>query len=136
MKIFEDSFSNILTGMVYLALDYCGKSVDTIFIHCSNENNCISSNVFFKKGSKKIRRSQISEKTSDNQKELIQSINEKIKDLELLCISNNQAVPTEIRLVYEVSSKDLKSDFSYERLYSDFNSVVVQDVFDEWFESF
>ena len=135
MKTFEDSLSMILTDIVDLSLDYCHKSVDTIFIHCSNENNCISSNVFFKKDGKKIKRSQIPEITSDNQKELMHSINEKIKDFEILCANNNQHIPTEIKIIYEVFSKRLKTDFSYEKKYSESSELVVQDIFDEWFES-
>ena len=136
MKTFEDCFFGIFTEIIDLSLDYCNISVDTIFIHCSHENNCISSNVFFIKEGRKILRNQISSRTSADQKQLIHSINEKLKDFELLCINNKQPVPTEIKLIYEISSKNLKSDFSYEYKYSDSPDTVVQDVFDEWFKSF
>ena len=135
MKGFEDSISDILTDMVGYALDYCNKSVDDIYIHCSNENNCISSNVFFKKNGNKLKRNQIKNQEPSQQQELIHYINKKIKDIENVCIDHKQPIPTEIKLFYEVSSKNLKSDFSYENLYSDSDTVVVQDVFDMWFEA-
>lgn len=135
MKIFEDSFSDILTDIVNLALEYCNKSVDEIYIHCSIESNCISSNVFFKKDGKKIKRSQIRERKELEQIQLIHSINVKLEDLEKLFVCNNQTVPTEVKLVYVVFSHKLKSDFCYENLYTGKEDIVVQDIFDRWYES-
>ena len=59
MKDFEDFFSDILTDIVHFALNFTKNSMDKIYIHCSNEKNCISSNVFFQKDGKKIKRSEI-----------------------------------------------------------------------------
>lgn len=135
MDNFEDSFSSILSDMVFLSLDFCEHSVDKVFIHCSNESNCISSNIFFQKENKKLNRNQIKTQSDIEQKNFIHSINSKIKELELLCIANKQNVPTEIKMIYEVKTKHLITDFCYEKLYSNTDDKVVQDVFDEWYNS-
>ena len=121
--------------MVHLVLEYCGISVEKIFIHCSNEGNCISSNVFFQKDGKKIKRSQLSEISELEQKQIIYSINEKILSLRELCVDNKKEVPTEIKLIYEIKTKHLISDFCYENLYSESETLIVQNIFDKWFES-
>ncbi len=133
---FEDSFSTILLDMIYIALEFCDNTVDFIYIHCSNEKNCISSNIFFKKQDKKIKRYEIQGATTFRQQELIHSINEKIKEFEKLCVDNKQAIPTEMKLIYEVSTKNLISDFAYEYQYSNSKDLFVQDIFDRWFDSF
>ena len=135
MEDFNNCFSEILSDMVYLVLEYCTKSVEKIFIHCSNEGNCISSNVFFQKDGKELKRSQFNEISELEQKQIIHSINEKIISLRELCVDNKKQVPTEIKLIYEIETKHLISDFCYQNLYSDSENLVVQDIFDNWFNS-
>ena len=60
---------------------------------------------FLEKREKNIKKSNF-QKNSDSQKQFIHSINEKVKELESLCISNKQNVPTEIKLIYEDTSKN------------------------------
>lgn len=135
MKDFNKPFSDILSDMVQLVLEYCGISVEKIFIHCSNEKNCISSNVFFQKDGKKIKRSEIKAVSDVEQRTLIHSINEKIKEIDCLCKKNKQESPTEIKLIYEVSEKHLVTKLNYENLYSDSENLVVQNIFDDWFKT-
>lgn len=135
MRYFEDFFSDILTDIVYFALNFTKKSMDKIYIHCSNEKNCISSNVFFQKDGKKIKRSDIEDVSDVEQKTLIHSINEKIKEIDFLCKKNKQESPTEIKLIYEVSEKNLVIKLNYENLYSDSKDLVVQNIFDNWFKT-
>ena len=85
MRYFEDFFSDILTDIVYFALNFTKNSMDKIYIHCSNEKNCISSNVFFQKDGKKIKRRDIKDVSDVEQRTLIHSINEKIKEIDFLC---------------------------------------------------
>ena len=135
MKDFEDFFSDILTDIVHFALNFTKNSMDKIYIHCSNEKNCISSNVFFQKDGKKIKRSEIKAVSDVEQRTLIHSINEKIKEIDCLCKKNKQESPTEIKLIYEVSEKHLVTKLNYENLYSDSENLVVQNIFDNWFET-
>lgn len=135
MRYFEDFFSDILTDIVYFALNFTKNSMDKIYIHCSNEKNCISSNVFFQKDGKKIKRRDIKDVSDVEQRMLIHSINEKIKEIDFLCKNNKQKSPTEIKLIYEVSEKHLVSKLNYENLYSDSENLIVQNIFDNWFES-
>lgn len=135
MRYFEDFFSDILTDIVYFALNFTKNSMDKIYIHCSNEKNCISSNVFFQKDGKKIKRRDIKDVSDVEQRTLIHSINEKIKEIDFLCKNNKQKNPTEIKLIYEVSEKHLVSKLNYENLYSDSENLIVQNIFDNWFES-
>ena len=135
MKDFEDFFSDILTDIVHFALNFTKNSMDKIYIHCSNEKNCISSNVFFQKDGKKIKRSEIKAVSDVEQRTLIHSINEKIKEINFLFKKNKQKSPTEIKLIYEVSEKHLVTKLNYENLYSDSENLVVQNIFDNWFET-
>lgn len=135
MKDFEDYFSDILTDIVCITLNFTKIPMDKIFIHCSNEGNCISSNVFFQKDGSKIKRSQLSEISELEQKQIIHLINERILNLKEMCEDNKKQVPTEIKLIYEVETKHLISDFCYKNLYSESENLIVQNIFDKWFES-
>lgn len=134
MRIFEDDFSDTLTNMVYLSLEYCKKSVDKIFIYCFNENNCISSNVFFMKDGKKINRSKLSGILDSEQIKFIRDINNKVKDIKVLCLNNNQSEPTEIKIIYELTSKRMITDFNYEKTFTKYENVTLQENFNTWFE--
>lgn len=134
MRTFEDNFSDALTDMVYLSHEYCKKSVDKIFVHCLNDANCISSNVFFMKNGIKIKRSEISGITDSDQIKFIQEINNKVKDIKVLCSNNNQSEPTEIKIIYELFSKKMLTDLNYENTYTESENITVQDVFNKWFE--
>lgn len=89
--------------------------------------------VFFEKNNVRLKGSQIEEATEKGKKELIHSINEKVKEFSAFCQSNKQNIPTEIKLMYEIDTKRLSSDFNYDLQYINTETSVVQDVFDEWF---
>ena len=91
--------------------------------------------IVFQKDGKKFKRSQFNEISELEQKQIIHSINEKIISLRELCVDNKKQVPTEIKLIYEIQTKHLISDFCYQNLYSDSENLVVQDIFDNWFNS-
>lgn len=135
MRTFEDNFSDALTDMVYLSHEYCKKSVDKIFVHCLNDANCISSNVFFMKNGIKIKRSEILGITDSEQIKLVHEINSKIKDIKNLFTNNRQPEPTEIKLIYEVSSRKMSTELNYEKIFKEDDETFVQDIFNKWFIS-
>ncbi|MDY4525146.1 MAG: hypothetical protein SPE03_08945 [Treponema sp.] len=135
MRTFEDNFSDALADIVYLSLEYCKKSVDKIFVHCLNDANCISSNVFFMKNEIKQKRSEIPGITDSEQIKFVHEINSKIKDIKNLFTNNRQPEPTEIKLIYEVSLKKLHTELSYSESIMQNEEATVQDLFNLWFNS-
>ena len=56
---------------------------------------------------------------------------EKIKKA---CQEFGRPMPTQIKLIYDVTSKKMQSEYQYENQYSNVPYKLPEDVADEWFE--
>jgi len=65
------------------------------------------------------------------QKETLSIITKDITEIIRLCEKNGKPVPTEFRLVYTVTTGNLKADYSYDSVASE--EKTIQDVSEEWF---
>lgn len=71
----------------------------------------------------------------ERQKAAVAILNNTIKKLIQLCKEDNRAVPTQIKLVYDVSSHRLNADYQYEPIYSKDETKTAFDVLEEWIQS-
>jgi hypothetical protein len=145
-KKFEDLFSKTQADMVSRSLDYVENRADDIFIHCSYEEGRITCNVFYRINGKVVRRSKVNDaltyeekksfqyNISDaRQQQLVHAINDNIEEMAKLCKEENQPVPAEIKIRYNVRKNSMKSEFGYDLLYSNKPDVRITDIFDAWF---
>ena len=70
----------------------------------------------------------------DRQKACLHILMEDIKKMVNLCKEYNRPMPTEIKMVYEVNTKELHADYKYESVYSNHKTKTAYHVVKEWLE--
>lgn len=143
-KVFEDYFSDLQADMISICLENVENRADNIFIYCSYENNVIANSYFYRINGKIVSRSKLNDAISsseaqydvsiDRQKTVTKIINEDVKKIKKLCSDYNQAMPTEMKLVYDVKKNGLKAEYKYENVYSEYQDKTAYDIANEWFE--
>ena len=145
MKTFEDYFTEYQADMVSICLEYVDSHADVIYIYCSYENNMIYGDCFFKIYGKILERHKLNDVKSDGkgfeydvseerQKALLNIILENIKKIHALCAEYRKDMPTEMKLIYDVKKNRLAAKYSYENKWSDSETKLPEDIFDEWIE--
>ncbi len=142
-KVFEDYFSEFQTDMVSICLEYVEKRAEKIYIYCSFENNMLSSGFFYKVNGQVVKKNKLNEVITDKQKEYdvsitrqkaaINIINDDIKALNKLCQEYQREMPTQIKLVYDVTANTLNADYCYEAIFSNDENKTAYDVLEEWY---
>ena len=59
---------------------------------------------------------------------------EEIKKMVNLCKEYNRPMPTEIKMIYDVNTKEFHADYKYESVYSTHKTKTAYDVVNEWME--
>lgn len=145
MKTFEDYLTEYQADMVSICLEYVDWRADTIYIYCSYESNMIYGDCFFKIHGEVLEAHQLNNIKTDKedfkydvskerQEALQKIILEDIEKINALCREYERAIPTEIKLVYDVKSNSLKADYCYENLWTDSEEKLGMDIFGEWLE--
>lgn len=145
MKTFEDYLTEYQADMVSICLEYVDWRADTIYIYCSYESNMIYGDCFFKIHGEVLEAHQLNNIKTDKedfkydvskerQGALQKIILEDIEKINALCREYERAIPTEIKLVYDVKSNSLKADYCYENLWTDSEEKLGLHIFNEWFE--
>jgi len=138
-KEFEDYFSEIQTDMVALCLEYVENRADDIYIYCSYEPKMYAFDVFFKVQGVFVRKHKLNDlsskyNTSIERQDTVLDIG--INYLELIhdkCKQFNRDMPTEMKLHYNVKENSLKAKYKYELVYSNDETLLPDDIFDQWF---
>lgn len=144
-KVFEDYFSELHADMVSICLEYVNDKADKIYIYCSHEENCISSGFFYCINNKVVQRHELNDalnETSDfiydtsgaRQGGVLKIINDNIEKIIDLCKEYNRDMPTEIKLVYDVTKNSLRAEYKYDLLYSNDPVKTADDIEEEWFQ--
>ena len=144
-KTFEDYFTEYQADIVSICLEYVDWHADVIYIYCSYENNMIYGDFFFKIHGKILERHKLNDVKSDGkgfeydvseerQKALLNIILENIKKIHALCAEYRKDMPTEMKLIYDVKKNRLAAKYSYENKWSDSETKLPEDIFDEWIE--
>ena len=142
---FEEKFTEYQADMVSICLEYVDWRADTIYIYCSYESNMIYGDCFFKIHGEVLEAHQLNNIKTDKedfkydvskerQEALQKIILEDIEKINALCRKYERAIPTEIKLVYDVKSNSLKADYCYENLWTDSEEKLGLHIFNEWFE--
>lgn len=143
-KVFEDYFSELQVDMVSVCLEYVEKKADRIYIYCSFEEKVISCDFFFCINNRVVRKHKLNDAISDEsfrydtsvarQTAVMDIIVEDIERLYQLCNEYKKAMPTEIKLIYDIKGNNLKADYKYDLVHSKDAQKTADDVAMEWFE--
>ena len=140
-KVFEDYLSAIQKDMLSICLEYANYKVDKVFVYASNENNVISSDCFFEINHSIVKKSKLKEidsvlydTSAQRQIACLKALTKDIKEIEALCRDNNQPVPTEIRLFYDVQTKKAGANYQYDPVLAKTKNGISEDVVNDWIE--
>lgn len=142
-KVFEDYFSELQADMVSACLEYVGKRAEKIYIYCSFEDNMLSGDFFYKVNGKVVRKHKLNDAITDKQKEYdvsitrqktaVNTILDDIKAINKLCRKYQRDMPTQMKLVYDVTANALNADYCYEAVFSNDENKTAYDVLEEWY---
>lgn len=147
-KVFEDYFSELQADMVSICLEYVSNKADKIFIYASNEFDQFTSDVFFEVNEFILKKHKLNDAiqivggqsnniynvSDDRQIAVLNICNQNLRKIKGLCNKFNREMPTEMKLIYDVSRNKLEAQYSYEIKYSNDPVKTAGHVFDEWFE--
>lgn len=141
-KIFEDYFTEIQADMVSICLEYVENKADRIYLYASFESNVMTPNYFYDIGGTILNKHKLNDAnngfvydvSSDRQKACLTILMEDIKKMVNLCKEHNRPMPTEIKMVYDVNTKEFHADYKYEVVYSNHKTKTAYDVVNEWME--
>ena len=139
-KLFEDYFSEMQADMVSVCLEYVEDRADDIFIYCSYEPKIYAFDVFFKIQGTIVRKHKLNEisskyNTSIERQDMLLDIGiENLESIHRKCKEFNFDMPTEIKLHYNVKQNHLKAKYKYELIYSNDETLLPDDVFNQWIE--
>ena len=141
-KIFEDYFTEVQADMVSICLEYVENKADKIYIYASFEANVMTPDYFYDIGGIVLNKHKLNDAKNgfvydvsfDRQKACLHILMEDIKKMVNLCKEYNRPMPTEIKMVYEVNTKELHVDYKYESVYSNHKTKTAYHVVKEWLE--
>ena len=143
-KVFEDYFSDLQADMVSVCLEYVQNKADMIFIYGSYEMNTVVSEYFYKIDGVILERNKLNDivhpsgfwydVSADLQVQVLDILNENIIKIAELCKEYGREIPTELKMIYDVSTKGFKADYQYDTIYSKDPYKTANDIANEWYE--
>ena len=140
MKQFEDVFAEIQTEWVELCMEYV-PDADKIFMYASCEKRVYSFDAFYMIDGVVAMTNEVNtvsghsyDDSMDRQMALLEEGTEKIIVMHDLFKEYEREMPTEIKLIYDVTNNSLEGEYSYEIKYTNTVDITPGDIFEEWFE--
>ncbi|GHT68392.1 hypothetical protein FACS1894110_15830 [Spirochaetia bacterium] len=146
-KIFEDYFTELQADMVDICLEYVENKAEEIYIYVSREGRTQTGNVFYKINNMFVKKYELNDALTEDERKKFQYdvsdvqqngvlaiINEDIEKIEKLCKQYDKAMPTEMKIVYDVAKTSMKAEYRYDLVYTNDPDKLGNDIFDEWYE--
>lgn len=143
-KVFEDFFTELQTDMISICMEYAEKRAEMIYIYCSCEEGMISSDFFYKINSNIVKKNKLNDAivdgekpydvSVDRQKGAIDIITDNIISIKKLCQEYQRDMPTQIKLIYDVSQNKVQADYRYDIVFSNDQKKTSYDVLEEWYQ--
>lgn len=143
-KVFEDFFTELQTDMISICMEYAEKRAEMIYIYCSCEEGMISSDFFYKINSNIVKKNKLNDAivdgekpydvSVDRQKGAIDIITDNIISIKKLCQEYQRDMPTQIKLIYDVSQNKVQADYRYDIVFSNDKKKTSYDVLEEWYQ--
>jgi hypothetical protein len=132
---FKNKFSAVQNDIIQLCLSYAEANVETLFVYLSYEKNEATGDFFFRINENKIKKHKIPGATAEKQKVYLKQINAKILEWVSICKEYKQSMPTEAKIIYNVSDGKLSANYKYDPIRSVSADKSAGNIFDEWFAS-
>ena len=138
-KAFEDFFSELQADMVSICLEYVDGKAGKIYIYSSCEQDKITSDFFFRIDGKLLRKHKLNEGgqrhdvSPARQKAALKILIDDTKKILFLCEEYRRPMPTEIKLIYDVTKKHLDASYSYDLVHSNDPRRTARMVVDDWY---
>lgn len=141
-KVFEDYFMEIQSDMVSICLEYVENKADKIYIYSSFEANVVSADYFYDISGTILERHKLNninngfayDVSPERQNDCLQILIDDIKQLIELCKKYNRPMPTEMKMVYDIKTKQFNADYQYDPVYSNHKTKTADDIANEWYE--
>lgn len=140
-KVFEDYFTEIQSDMVSICLEYVKNKADKIYIYASFEPNVVTSNYFYNIGGNILKKHNLNNANNgfnydvsiERQRDCLQILIDDIKQLIEVCKKYSRPMPTEIKMVYAVNTKQFNADYKYNLVYSNHKTKTADDIVNDWY---
>lgn len=140
-KMFEDYFTEIQSDMVSICLEYVENKADEIYIYTSFESNVATSNYFYNIGGNILKKHNLNNANNgfnydvslERQRDCLQILIDDIKQLVEVCKKYSRPMPTEIKMVYDVKTKQFNADYKYNLVHSNHKTKTADDIVNDWY---
>lgn len=130
-KKFEDEYMELQASLISLCLELINNKVDKVYAYASIEEESRAFNAFYMVQGEILTLNQLGVNGKICMKFLKLGTEDLNKIVEL-CKKNNQPVPTEFKMIYDVNSGNYDADYKYNEICSEKTGICSGDVFDSW----
>ena len=141
-KKFEDYFAELQTDMVEICLEYIEERAEKIFIYCSCESGVIAGAFFFQINGGIWNKHKVNDALKpgetpydvleERQDAAITIVNDDIAKIKKLCAENGREMPTQMKIVYDVTRNNFNADYRYDLVYTNHPYKTDYTIFEEW----
>ena len=137
--MFEEEMTEVQSDMVDICNEYSCGVADKIFIYISYEGllfpfhfYCIKNKLFHAGNLNESEATVNFDISTDCQRQVATIIKDDTRKIKSVCDKYNQPMPTEMRIVYEPKTKKFRSEYKYEKQFTD--DMGLSDIVNAWFE--
>lgn len=144
MKEFEEIFSELQADMVSICLEYVEDRANKVFIYASKEEGVVSSSFFYLINDQYLECHKVNDALKIGEEKydvsterifkVLDILTENINKISKLCKEFERDMPTEMKIVYDVTSSKVQAKYNYELVYSDDELKTAQSIADQWFD--
>ena len=143
-KVFEGCFTELQADMISICLEYAEEKADKVYVYCSFEKMVISCDFFYCINGNIVRKHKLNDAVNDGsfqydtsserQVAALAVITDDIKSIYKLCKEYGKEMPTEIKLIYDVTKNSMRANYRYDLVYTEDPRKTADDIAMEWFE--
>lgn len=111
-KVFEDAFMDIQAGIIGLCREATKDCVDRIYAYCMIDGRSYSFNAFFTVKGKAVFLSDLGV-PADTHRLFLTLGTQDTKKIKKVCEEYGKPVPTEIKMIYDVKTREFTADYQY-----------------------
>ena len=133
---FEKRFSELQTDMVSICMEYVEDKADKIFIYASYESKIIACDFFYQVNGVIYQNHELPEGydvSIERQSGCLEILMDDMEELISVCSEYEVDMPTEIKIIYDVTTNQLNASYQYDNVYTD-TEYTADDIVEEWYQ--
>ena len=135
-KGFESVFSEIQSDMVSICMEYVEDKADKIFIYASYEDKTFACDFFYQVNGVIYKKHELPkgyDVSTERQFSCLEILTDDMEQLISVCSEYEADVPTEIKIIYDVTTNQLNASYQYNEVYA-FTDKSASDIVEEWYQ--